>query len=146
MKFVEVSSTTSREVLRQLAEVESRSFSTYESLGERIANEAEKPGHVLLVAVDGESVCGYVLFSSNSVAGRIVKVAVDPSKRRQGVGRSLMQEAIGRLHRSMSVSLHVSVKRSAALRLYQSLGFDIQETRQDYYQLGDHAYYMELQL
>jgi ribosomal protein S18 acetylase RimI-like enzyme len=40
----------------------------------------------------------------------------------------------------------VELERKGAQALYKSLGFEIQSKRDDYYKLGRHAYYMELNL
>ncbi|KAF0687914.1 Aste57867_20406 [Aphanomyces stellatus] len=145
MQLVEVDRTSSPDVINQVIAIEKAAFPKHERMDTYLMTEATTPGHVMVVAVsNGSAVCGYVLLASNSIAGRIVKIAVDPSKQRQGIGRYLLQEAIRRLYKTMCITLHVAVHRDGARHLYESLGFQMQERRQHYYGVGQDAFVMEL--
>ncbi|KAG9416628.1 hypothetical protein AC1031_001019 [Aphanomyces cochlioides] len=145
MQVIHVDVETPRQALEQVVAIETASFPAHESLGAAIVDEAKKQGHSMLLAVDvASSVLGYVLYSRNSIAGRIVKIAIDPSKRRLGIGRTLLQQAIRHLSNCMCITLHVAVRRDGAFQLYESLGFQVQDCRRDYYAKGHDAYFMEL--
>jgi ribosomal-protein-alanine N-acetyltransferase len=64
----------------------------------------------------------------------VLNLAVDPSGRRRGVARELLQQAL----RAMPGSwfLEVRASNAAAIRLYQSVGFTDAGTRPGYYQDG----------
>ncbi|CAK4113774.1 unnamed protein product [Aphanomyces euteiches] len=146
MQVIHVDEKTPRQALEQVVAIETASFPAHESLGTAIVDEAKKQGHVMLLAVDvaSSSVLGYVLYSRNSIAGRVVKIAVHPSKRRLGIGRTLLQQAIRLLSNCMCITLHVAVRRDGAFQLYESLGFQVQDCRRDYYAKGHDAFFMEL--
>ncbi|EQC38624.1 hypothetical protein SDRG_04325 [Saprolegnia diclina VS20] len=135
---------TAPSVLAGIVAIEKKAFPKHESLVDYILKEATTTGNTFLAAVDDGAVIGYVLLSRNSVSGHIGKLAVAPHRRRQGLGRFLMHEAISRMRSAMSISLHVGVERTGAFALYESLGFRIQHTRKDYYKVGRDAYFMEL--
>ena len=61
----------------------------------------------------------------------ILNVAVDPPFRRRGIGRSLIQELIGK--NPGAVFLEVRQSNIAARKLYHSLGFEVAGVRPDYY-------------
>jgi ribosomal-protein-alanine N-acetyltransferase len=58
-------------------------------------------------------------------AGHIITLDVDPSERRRGLGRLLMQaaEARMRVENALILSLEVAVDNAAARQFYRSLGF-----------------------
>ncbi|OQR99742.1 ribosomal-protein-alanine acetyltransferase [Achlya hypogyna] len=132
-------------ILAGIVGIEKKAFPKHESLVDYIMKEATTTGNTFLVALDGDDVVGYVLFSRNSVCGHIGKLAVAAHRRRQGIGRHLMQVAIQRMRSAMCISLHVGVERDYAFALYASLGFTVQHTRKDYYKVGRDAHFMELQ-
>ena len=84
------------------------------------------------VAEDDGRVLGFVL-AQCPVAGEaeILTVAVDPSARRQGVGRRLLRAVL----EAMPGRIWLEVRRSstAAQRLYQQLGFVEIGLRRGYY-------------
>lgn len=61
----------------------------------------------------------------------ILNVAVDPPLRRRGIGRSLIQELVGK--NPGAVYLEVRQSNVAARKLYHSLGFEASGVRPDYY-------------
>ena len=76
---------------------------------------------VLLVSVaDGGRVVGYVLAVTGAET-HIAELVVEPTHRRQGRGRALVDAAIER--GPSPVSVHVAVDNDAARNLYESAGF-----------------------
>ena len=71
----------------------------------------------------------------------IILIAVDPAYQRQGFGRLILRQLLAfSADRGCTRStLEVSVHNHAALRLYQSLGFQELGQRPNYYGPGDHA-------
>ena len=82
-------------------------------------------GGFVLVARTGEAAVGAVVVNNTRMGGYIpghilVYIAVDASKRGQGIGRRLMEKAIAGA--SGGIALHVEPDNPAK-RLYESLGF-----------------------
>jgi [ribosomal protein S18]-alanine N-acetyltransferase len=60
-------------------------------------------------------------------------VAVDVSRRRQGIARALLQRVLDATG-ARSATLDVRISNLAAIRLYEGLGFTITHTRPQYYE------------
>ena len=89
-----------------------------------------------LVAEDEqEQVLGYAGLYVVLDEGYIGNVAVDPAHRRQGVARRLMEVycRFAVAHLSF-LSLEVRAGNTAAIALYESLGFQAEGRRKNYYQ------------
>lgn len=101
------------------------------SIASELANELA----LWLVALDGDTVSGYV--GSQSVMGEadMMNVAVAPAYRRQGIGEALIGELIARLAAKAVTSLTLEVRASneAAQGLYEKLGFVQVGRRPRYY-------------
>jgi ribosomal protein S18 acetylase RimI-like enzyme len=74
---------------------------------------------VLFVAEDAGRVAGFGGYKGSYVAW----LFVHPAARRRGVARALLVEMLGRL--DGPVTLNVAAGNHAALRLYESLGFEV---------------------
>ncbi|MEG1621779.1 MAG: N-acetyltransferase [Alistipes sp.] len=105
---------------------------------------------VCYVAVVAGEVKGYIslLAHSRRTNLRIYSTAVDATLRRQGVGRSLLMQAIcyAKKMQFASLSLEVKVTNSPALTLYEKLGFVCIGSRANYYHDGSAAWCMRLML
>ena len=97
--------------------------------------------HGFYVAIDAaEQVVGYVLVRMGLPwigprRGGITSIAVDPSHRRQGIGRALLCAALEHLkaRHAEQADLEVSVTNRAAQSLYESAGFTRVKLLPDYY-------------
>lgn len=71
----------------------------------------------------------------------LLRLAVDPSLRRGGHGRSLLRHSVAQLVRMGVTTLHLEVRVSnlAARRLYESDGWTAQGLRKAYYRDGEDA-------
>lgn len=101
-------------------------------------------------AKDGEgSVCGYVGVLCACGEGQILRLAVLPSRRREGIGRALVEFIISsadvlRLER---LTLEVRASNEPAIRLYEGLGFLKTGERKNYYsEPREDAWLMDLDL
>jgi ribosomal-protein-alanine N-acetyltransferase len=96
--------------------------------------DAAGHGRLLVVAVNGSQVVGYAALSCNEDTADLLRVAVHPDHRRQGVARRLCDETFAFLgpagHR---ILLEVAVDNSAAVALYEQLGFTEIDRRRRYY-------------
>ena len=98
-------------------------------------SELENPLSDWLVALDGETLAGYVGAQTAGGESDIMNLAVAPEYRRQGIGRLLMQEmeqALGE-RKPEAVSLEVRVSNRPAISLYESLGYRQVGLRPKYY-------------
>lgn len=116
----------------QIAELEKLCFSDAWS-EKSIASELENELALWLVAVDGDTVAGYI--GSQTVLGEadMMNVAVAPEYRRRGIARKLVEELISRLN-AHSLTLEVRVSNENARRLYDSMGFQQVGLRKKYYE------------
>ena len=100
-----------------------------------IASELRNPLSLWLVALDGETVAGYV--GSQAVMGEadMMNVAVAPDYRRQGIAESLVNRLVKALAEKGNHSLALEVRESngPAIALYQKLGFTQVGFRPGYY-------------
>lgn len=120
--------------ITQVAELEAMCFSMPWS-EKAIKNELTNPLSLWIVAVEGDIVAGYV--GSQSVMGEadMMNLAVAPEFRRQGIAGNLVQELIRNLcdEKVSSLTLEVRQSNSAAIALYEKLGFIQVGCRPNYY-------------
>ena len=100
-----------------------------------LAEELDNPHAVFRVAVEGESLLGYVGMHHLVDEGFVTNVAVSPSARRRGVARALLAElaAYGREHGLYRITLEVRVGNVAARTLYESEGYTLDGIRPKFY-------------
>ena len=118
----------------QIAELEKRCFS--DPWSERsIAYELTNPLSYWLVALDGDTVAGYI--GSQSVMGEsdMMNVAVSPDYRRQGIGEGLVNALSAALveQGNTRLTLEVRLTNAPAIALYEKLGFVQVGCRPNYY-------------
>lgn len=100
-----------------------------------IASELENPLSLWLVAMEEDRLLGYVGSQTVLDETDMMNVAVDPTARRQGVARALIQALTAQLKQrgSRKLSLEVRASNLGAIRLYESLGFVRLGCRPGYY-------------
>jgi ribosomal-protein-alanine N-acetyltransferase len=118
--------------LPRVMAIERRSFPTAWSLSMFVL-ELSKPSGVCLAAMDGSELVGYLICARYAEAYHLMNVAVDPDRRRQGIGRALIDEMLERVGADASVTLEVRVSNSGAIALYEGYGFRSVGTRRRYY-------------
>ena len=118
----------------QVAELEKLCFSDPWS-EKSVASELTNPLALWLVAVQGDTVAGYI--GSQSVMGEadMMNLAVQPEYRRQGIGEKLVSALIAALAQQNvhSLTLEVRVSNAPATSLYEKLGFVQVGRRPNYY-------------
>ena len=85
-----------------------------------------------LVALDGETVVGYVGSQTVLQETDMMNIAVADSHRRQGIARMLVEELIRQLD-AYQLTLEVRASNAGAIALYDSLGFTQVGLRKNYY-------------
>lgn len=100
-----------------------------------IVSELSNPLSLWLVAVQNETVIGYI--GSQTVMGEtdMMNVAVHPDYRRQGIAKALINELVHFLkaRESHSLTLEVRASNTPAIALYESLAFCEAGRRRNYY-------------
>ena len=104
-----------------------------------LAEELENQCAAFLVALEPETdkVIGYAGLLVAADEGYITNVAVDPSRRRQGVAAQLLQvfDDFAKGNRLAFLTLEVRPSNAAAMALYQGFGFREAGRRRNYYDL-----------
>ena len=100
-----------------------------------IASELDNRLSLWIVAVDGDTVAGYV--GSQSVMGwaDMMNIAVHPEYRRQGVAQELVEHLVADLMENdvTCLTLEVRASNEPAKALYAKLGFQQVGRRPNYY-------------
>jgi ribosomal-protein-alanine N-acetyltransferase len=100
-----------------------------------VASELHNDLALWLVAVEGETVLGYV--GSQTVCGEtdMMNVAVHPDHRRRGIAADLIEQLIRQLKNrgSCSLTLEVRASNAAAIALYRRNGFSEVGRRKAFY-------------
>lgn len=111
--------------------------------------EIDTDGRLTLVEKDAAgSVRGVVTFSAVAEVADLNRVVVDPSARREGIGRRLVlaglewADAVG----VQQVMLEVDATNTGAIALYEQVGFVALARRANYYGAGADALVMALPL
>ncbi len=119
----------------QVAALEAACFSTPWSEAS-IRSELGNPYAIWLVAMEGQTLCGYLGVQYGPDGGDILTVAASPEYRGKGVARQLLEVMIRQLKQKglQWLTLEVRPSNAPALRLYEALGFRPVGRRKRYYQ------------
>lgn len=92
---------------------------------EAFARQLSWDSRLVLVALEGEDVIGLVIGTIDHEVGYCYRLAVEPSRRREGIGSALVSELQRRFaERNVSrVLVPLDIHNEAALPMYRSLGF-----------------------
>jgi ribosomal-protein-alanine N-acetyltransferase len=119
----------------QIAALETLCFSDAWS-EKSIASELTNELSLWLVAVDGDTVAGYI--GSQTVLGwaDMMNLCVSPDYRRQGIGEALTAELERQLKENGAtcLTLEVRVSNAPAIALYEKMGFKQVGKRPRYYE------------
>lgn len=120
--------------LDEVIEIEQASFSmpwTKEAMADSLKNE----NNVYLVAEYAGKIAGYCGMWGIAGEGQINNVAVDQSYRRKGIAYQMMQSFIeeGCKKNLTEFTLEVRESNTAAIRLYEKIGFQKEGIRKDFY-------------
>ncbi|QNL19852.1 ribosomal protein S18-alanine N-acetyltransferase [Hyphobacterium sp. CCMP332] len=126
-----------------LADLHARCFPRGWSSTE-LAQLAAEPG-VIALSAGTPRAAGFILVRVALDEAEVLTLATDPDRRRAGIGRSLLAEALteARHAGAKTAFLEVSDQNAAAISLYQSAGFVQGGRRRAYYPDGSDALVME---
>jgi ribosomal-protein-alanine N-acetyltransferase len=130
--------------LEQLIRIESQVHLAPWTL-EQFRSEIAKPYSQTWVLTDDETdqeIYSYVVGWKIDGCFRILNVATDPSRQRQGHARQLLVRIFRMLEAEgiQRMELEVRVSNTPAIQLYQQLGFSINSVRKRFYSNGEDAY------
>jgi ribosomal-protein-alanine N-acetyltransferase len=117
--------------------IERRSFPTPWSLAMFVL-ELSKPSSICLGASEPNGsrtgqLLGYLICSRYADAWHLMNVAVDPMRRRHGIGTMLLERLIETAGTDASYTLEVRPSNAPAIALYERFGFQSSGTRPRYY-------------
>lgn len=125
-----------REHFYRLNEDWLRKYFYVEEVDHRVLSNPEseilEPGGAIFFAVIGDNVVGTCALKREPADSyELTKMAVDERHQGLGIGRLLLEAAIGEYQRraGSSLFLETSTKLGPALRLYETSGFEYQQTR-----------------
>ena len=100
-----------------------------------VASELENQLALWLVAVEGETVVGYVGSQTVMDETDMMNVAVHPDSRRRGIAEMLVTALVEALKQlgSRCLTLEVRASNAPAIALYEKLGFTEIGRRKNYY-------------
>ena len=118
----------------QIAGIEKLCFSDPWS-EKSITSELDSRISLWLVAMDGDTVAGYVGSQSVLDMADMMNVAVHPAYRRRGIARELVNGLVDALKEKgmKSLALEVRASNAPAIALYEQLGFQQVGLRPNYY-------------
>jgi ribosomal-protein-alanine N-acetyltransferase len=101
-----------------------------------IFRDCLRVGYVCRVVCSGPSVIAYGVMSIGAGEAHILNLCIDASYRCRGVGKQLLAYLVERARTAGMAEAFLEVRPSntAAIRLYQSLGFEQVGIRRGYYQ------------
>lgn len=134
--------------LESVLKVEEKSFEPLQRYPLTVFEHYIRRRAIFKVAEHCGKVVGYVLAETENGSCHVISVAVLPEYRRLGIGRALVESAIGECRRrgSTIAYLEVHVENEAAIGLYRKLDFKVVGLIRDYYGAGKHAYLMYKEL
>ena len=115
----------------------------------RLREELARPWARVRVARDDEGrAVAYLLAWLVADEVHVLDVAVHEERRRQGLGRALVDDLVlhGRERGARQVYLEVRASNTAAIHLYRAVGFAPHNVRKAYYPDGEDAMEMTLSL
>jgi ribosomal-protein-alanine N-acetyltransferase len=132
--------------LARILEIETLSFRTPWS-AMAFCEEVRNPASRIWGYAEDGCLWGYICCSVSGMDLRIQNVAVHPRRRRQGLGRMLLDQALktGWIDGMAGVWLEVRISNRPARRLYRMLGFrEVGRRRRYYRDTGEDAILMRL--
>ncbi len=119
--------------LPQVVAIERRAFTSPWSLAMFVL-ELSKPSGVCLAATTTEQeLVGYLVCSRYDTVWHVMNVAVDPDRRRRGIGTALIGALLERVGPEAQVTLEVRRSNAGAQVLYERFGFRSAGVRPRYY-------------
>jgi ribosomal-protein-alanine N-acetyltransferase len=106
---------------------------------EGIFKDCFTAGYKCWVCEDMEKVVAYSILSLAAGEAHIMNICVDPAEQKQGIGKTMIEKLIEEVRDRKINSLFLEVRPSntAAIALYEKLGFNELGLRKNYYPAED---------
>lgn len=126
--------------LSKVYEIECKSFKDPYSTSFLLSLFQQYPD-TFLVAEENNRIVGYVISRIVSHKGHVLAIAVEPSERRRGIGRALMEVITKKFanHDVEEIWLEVRASNLGAIEFYERLGFHQKGFVPRYYFDGEDA-------
>ncbi len=95
----------------------------------------------IIGAYDESKLCGYIIIHIGDKID-IEKIFVESNSRKQGIGTKLVKYVVEHFP-NKKIILEVSKENSTAISFYKTLGFNLLNTRKDYYGINKDALILE---
>ncbi len=120
--------------VRHVVEIERASYQFPWSEG--IFRDCLRVGYVCRVVTVIDELAGYGIMSTGAGEAHVLNLCVSQSWRCRGIGRAMLEHLLARAAASGAHEAYLEVRPSntAAIRLYQTLGFEQVGVRRGYYQ------------
>ncbi len=120
--------------VNQIYAIEKESFSSPWSREAILSEVSSERSHYMVVEIDGE-IIAYAGLWKIFDEGHITNIAVKDSYRNKGVGKGLMSSLLTNTAKIGIDSFTLEVRRSniGAIKLYESLGFEVAGIRKNFY-------------
>jgi [ribosomal protein S18]-alanine N-acetyltransferase len=118
--------------LPQVVAIERRAFTTPWSLAMFVL-ELSKPSGICLAAEVESELAGYMVCSRYDTVWHLMNIAVEPDRRRRGIGSALLQALLERVGDDAQLTLEVRRSNQGAVVLYERFGFRSVGVRRRYY-------------
>ncbi len=121
--------------ISQVAEIERQIFSIPWS-EKAFKDSMESDNTIYIVAKEDNNVAGYAGMYLSFEEGNITNVAVNPLSRRKGIGEKIVRDILNRAYEKgvRDVFLEVRETNSAAISLYEKIGFKEEGIRKNFYE------------
>lgn len=127
----------SEALLPAVMDIEERAYPWPWTLG--MFRDSLNSGYLCHVLADAGQLLGYTVIYVAVGECHILNICVEPEKHGKGLGRMLLRHALECAidHGAEQAFLEVRPSNTAAIRLYESMGFVQVGLRKDYYPAGD---------
>lgn len=137
----------SQEDLSALLRLENKCFTTDQLSRRSFRHWIQAENCAFLVAESGDVIVGYslIIFFRGTTLARLYSIATDPEYRGKGIARTLMEagEQISKDSGRVFLRLEVSVDNTAAIALYESMGYQPFGIYRHYYENSNDALRMQ---
>lgn len=127
--------------LKEIETIENENFSKEDFNLSRGSLRYHLKNNRVFIIKDKNKILGYILWLERKSFFRLYSIAVLKQYHSKGFGKQLLLYSIERL-RDKPLQLEVKIDNAKAVRLYESVGFEVVKTLNDYYPNNKDGYLM----